>query len=292
MDRSSIVRGVLFCGIVMWQYAAVSAQQFSVTAPFNQTSSGFFEQSGVGFGISGPNFFFQQSSFGQALPQFGGFNPSSAANMGYSLHGGGWNANFNFAFGQGAQTSSVSSAPTVTMTNGVMGGMFAGQWTPFVIGAIPVVNDAAPGLGVPFGPMGSSSLLEERLSRLNAGESAIGSSNSATRSAAHGGAAGGSSHSAVDVPVSPDLDPFQQKLARASAADVGLPSVAEIERRHRAEAQAATAAQNAEVDELEARGDAALQAGKPGVARVYYRQAAARATGLRQQTLQTKANQL
>ena len=53
------------------------AQYSAVTSPFNSTSSSFFEQVGIGFGLRTRNFFFEQNSLPLAVPPFGGFTPGA-----------------------------------------------------------------------------------------------------------------------------------------------------------------------------------------------------------------------
>jgi hypothetical protein len=143
-----------------WAASATSAQaQYSaVTSPFNSTSSSYFEQFGVGFGVRTRNFFFEQNSLPLAVPPFGGFTPSAGVNVGIPLAGDGVSGFINIAASQGSRTSMVSQAPSITLANGVPGGFFDTSQTPFVVGVIPVVNDA------PITP------LNERLARIKAGE--------------------------------------------------------------------------------------------------------------------------
>jgi hypothetical protein len=245
--------------------ASGRAQQANVGVPFGQTSTGFFEQSGVGFGFGGPNLFFRQDSFNLAIPQFGGFDPGAGATFGFGVPVGNGQASFNFAFGQGSRSSATVSAPSVTIPNGGFGGFSAGSWTPFVAGAVPVVGDA-PG-GMPFGATGSTSLLAERLSRLpHEAPSTVapdGRSSQVWESANQSG------------------DLFQQNLAKAIATSGGdtVASVAQIEQFRAQRQAAAEQSTQREIDRFVARGEAAIQAGKPHVARIYFQQAAQRAEG-------------
>jgi hypothetical protein len=250
--------------------APLEAQQATVGVPFGQAGSSFFEQSGVGFGFRGPGFFFQQNSFGQALPQFGGFDPAAGANFGFAVGNGQNQGFFNFAFGQGSRSSLVSQSPSVTIGNGGFGGFSAGSWTPFVVGAVPVVGDA-PGMSVPFGPAVSGSVLEERLSRIDA-EPRTASAQSPA--------------SAVEVAPRPPV------AADASGGGVTALSVAQIHEARAAHRNAEQQARHAEIESLIARGESALAAGKPRVARIYFQQAARRAEGSQQARLNERAQAL
>ena len=254
--------------ILILAATAAHAQQDNIGVPFGQLNNGFFERSGVGFSFGGPNFFFRQNSFDLAIPQFGGYVPDAGATFGFGVPVGNGQASFNFAFGQGSQSSMSSSAVSTTVGNGGLGTFSAGSWTPFVVGAVPVVGAA------PFGPAGSPSLLAERLSRLpHEGQQASSSSGAAAESARK---------------VDPSLDPFQQNLAAAQATASGTAglSVARIEQLRTAQREAARQSAEAEIDRLVAKGEAALEAGKPRVARIYFKQAAGRAEGdLKQQLL-------
>ena len=246
------------------------AQQATTGVGLGQLNHGFFEQSGVGFGFRGPGFFFQQNGFGQALPQFGGFAPNAGASGGFAVNHGRNQANFNFAFGQGARSSFVSQTPSVTIGNGGFGSFSAGTWTPFVIGSIPVVGDAPVG-GVPFGPAGPASLLEERLSRLGSEFLHTPSPPSAENSA--------------PVAVDPALDPSQRNLVAAQGSSGGAAdlSVAQIKQLRASQRAGEARAAEVEIEGLIRQAEASLQASKPRVARIYLQQAARRAEGARKE---------
>jgi hypothetical protein len=259
---------VIIVGIVAGA-TALPAQQANVGVPFGQANHSFFEQSGVGFGLRGPGFFFQQNSFGQALPQFGGFDPAAGANLGFAVGNGQNQGFFNFSFGQGSRSSMVSQSPSVTLGNGGFGGFSAGSWTPFVAGAIPVVGDAPIG-GVPFGPAGSGSVLEERLSRIHAEPRTV----------------------SAPMPAINEVDPQPPIATDASAGGVTSLSVAQIQESRAAHRNAEQRARQAEVESLVARAESALADGKPRVARIYFQQAARRAEGSRQAHLNERVKAL
>lgn len=266
-----ILRFALIAAIAVLCSSTARSQQANIGVPFGQLNNGFFEQSAVGFSFNGPNFFFRQNSFDLAIPQFGGYTPDAGATFGFGVPLGNGQASFNFAFGQGAQSSMNSTAVSTTIGNGGFGGFSAGGWTPFVVGAVPVVGGAPVAGGGPIGPAGSSSLLAERLSRLpHEGQSAKPS-------------AGGPEPAPK---VDPSLDPFQRQLAVANATGgTSAVSVARIEEMRNSQRAAQQQSAAAEIDRLIAKADSARQTGKSNVARIYLQQAAAKASGDRKSRL-------
>jgi len=211
--RIAWLTAALFCG--PWAQTIV-AQYSTVTSPFNSLSNSYFEQVGVGFNLTGRNFFFQQNSLGPAVPPFGGFVPGAGANLGMNFRGDGFSGSLNITASQGSRTSMVGQAPSFTLTNGVPGGVFDSTVSPFVISVIPIVNDA---------PAEPSDIrptpLAERLRRRQAGERAAAppvASPAATQSSA------------------PSGDRWRDRL-KASQSDASTPklSVAEIRRRKAAQ---------------------------------------------------------
>ena len=131
------------------------AQQVRVATPHPTVSHSFYEQFGVNWGIRGNGWFFNFG--GPVAPPFGGFDPNAGANFGF----GGPNGFLNFTASQGSSTTFSGQTPMVTVINGGTGAFFDQTVRPFVTGVIPVVGGQPPAFG---------SVLEERLSRLSAGE--------------------------------------------------------------------------------------------------------------------------
>jgi hypothetical protein len=177
---------------------------------------------------------------GPALPPFGGFDPNAGASFGF----GGRNGFINFSAGQGSSTMFGGQTPFITLPNGGFGTFNDQTLQPFVTGIIPVVG---------YEPR-FDSVLEERLSRLQSGEG-IGESRQ-SESAGPGSNAKGT-----------------------SSADRGEPSVAEIKARRAAQAAAEDESAKAEIASLLEKAQAALAAGKPGVAKIHLQIAARRAEG-------------
>src|SRR5215213_6640816 len=200
------MKPLLFATVLVlesWLLAPLAQAQYSVvTSPFNSTSNGFFEQIGVGFGFRTRNFFFEQNSMPLATPPFGGFAPGAGADLGFSFGGNGSTGFINIAASQGSRTSMVSQAPSITLSNGVPGAFSDTSQSPFVVGVVPVVNDA------PATP------LAERLQRIKSGEQSTVPQSTAARRTDRTG------------------DPWRDRL-KASQDDNARPalSVAEIRRR-------------------------------------------------------------
>ncbi len=85
---------------------------------------------------------FNQNSFGSAVPQFGGFDPATAANFGFAILSD-IEVFFLLQAAKGDQRSNVVQAPTVTMFNGQSASVFDGSLQPFVTSIQPIVGDFA-----------------------------------------------------------------------------------------------------------------------------------------------------
>ncbi|MEX2561195.1 MAG: hypothetical protein WD403_14835, partial [Pirellulales bacterium] len=103
----------------------------------------------VTVGLAAPGVFsadldipFRQDSITTAVPQFGGFDPQSAASMGFAILSD-LEAYFFITATQGDRRSNVLQAPKVTMFNGSTAFVADVSQSPFVISVIPVVGDFA-----------------------------------------------------------------------------------------------------------------------------------------------------
>ncbi len=85
---------------------------------------------------------FRQDSFTSAIPQFGGFDASSAANFGFAILSD-IEVFFLIQAAKGDQRSNILNAPTVTMFNGQSASVIDASLRPFVTSVIPVVGDFA-----------------------------------------------------------------------------------------------------------------------------------------------------
>ena len=251
--RVVIVSFVAMSGVAA--YAPALAQQVTVATPHPTVSHSFHEHIGVNWGIRCNGWFFG----GRAAPPFGGFDPSAGATFGF----GGPNGFLNFTAGQGSSTTFSGQTPMVTVANGGTGAFFDQTVRPFVTGVIPVVAGQPPAFG---------SVLEERLSRLQAGE-AVGDATTGQPAAAVGGGAGG----AVKGP---------------SSAERGELSVAEIKARKTAGQAESEAAAAAEIEVILEKARGAIADGKPGVARIHLQMAARRASGERQAAILKQIDEL
>ena len=103
----------------------------------------------VTVGMSAPGVFsadldipFTQNSFGLAIPQFGGFDASAGAQLGFAILSD-IEAFFFINAAQGDKRTNVLQAPKVTLFNGQQAYVSDTSQSPFVISVIPVVGDFA-----------------------------------------------------------------------------------------------------------------------------------------------------
>lgn len=85
---------------------------------------------------------FRQGSFGLAVPQFGGFDPTAGAQIGFAILSD-IEAFFFIEAAQGDKRSNVVQAPKVTLFNGQQAYVSDTSQSPFVVSVIPVVGDFA-----------------------------------------------------------------------------------------------------------------------------------------------------
>jgi hypothetical protein len=242
------------------------------------------QQAGVGVGLQGAgDSFFQGAGFG-------GFNQPAGANFGFGLNFPGGNGFLGLSGVQGSTRTISSGGASLTMMDGVPGSIAAVTQVPFVIGFTPVVGGLGGGIGGGaiggvggFGPGGQfgptavqqafgPSLLNERLDRIQ--------QTGGVKSGGSGGLPSATvSHS--EPTVNRD-DSTTAKLAAARQSSAGQPaaSIAQIRKQQSSDDKA----QSQEIQSLLDQGQKAQAAGKPQVARIYYQQAASRASGpLKQQ---------
>ena len=85
---------------------------------------------------------FTQDSFTSTLPQFGGFDPNTAANFGFAILSD-IEVFMLLQAAQGDQRSNVLQAPKVTLFNGQQASVSDTSQRPFVTSLVPVVGDFA-----------------------------------------------------------------------------------------------------------------------------------------------------
>lgn len=148
-----------------------SAQQIRNTTSRQGIGQGFFEQTGVGWGLqhqhSGGFMFFSNGGPGP-LPPFGGFDPNAQSHFGLGGVTGDVRWNFGIYAGQGSSHSMTSQAPGIVLPDGSSGYLFNTMQQPFVTGIVPVVG--APGM----------TPLQERIVRLRYEQALRGLSKHAT----------------------------------------------------------------------------------------------------------------
>ncbi|MCX7427210.1 MAG: hypothetical protein NTW96_16480, partial [Planctomycetia bacterium] len=103
----------------------------------------------VTVGMSAPGIFaadldipFTQGSFGLAVPQFGGFDATAGASLGFAILSD-IEAFFFINAAQGDRRTNILQAPKVTLFNGQQAFVSDTSQSPFVISVVPVVGDFA-----------------------------------------------------------------------------------------------------------------------------------------------------
>lgn len=282
MSRSVWMTIIVLTGVICWQGQAAPAQQIQLTSPFQTLNDSFYENFGFGginAGRSGPkgNWYFNTGPASSAPPPFGGYDPGADARFGMQF-GGPLGLGFNMLAGQGSTRSNTVTAPTIVIPNGGTGSLFSGSIRPFVTGVIPVVGNAPIGPMLPMAPQSSVSPLAARVAQLQQQQAA-------TQAAADAGLA--PAPVAADAAIAADTARPATRAA-PSTANHGDLSVAEIRRQQAAEDAAL-------LEEIQVRIEKARgleEAGKPGLAKIYYQQAATRATGELKKQLQDKLRAL
>ena len=85
---------------------------------------------------------FQQGSYALAVPQFGGFDATAGATVGFAILSD-IEAYFFISAAQGDLRTNILQAPKVTLFNGQQAYISDTSQTPFVMGAVPVVGEFA-----------------------------------------------------------------------------------------------------------------------------------------------------
>jgi hypothetical protein len=281
------------------QLRRLQDQQVATQVRFNTTNDSFFERIGVGFGFNikggngivglGPDgqptptgdIQFRQGGAQSAVPPFGGYDPASDGTLGFAVDGSEGSMLFNFFGGQGSTRTSVTQAPVVVIPNGGQGTISDTSQTPFVTGVIPVVGApnmrALTGYGLP--PVDNRGALQARLEQAKFEELHRLSASQPTRTA--------QPHAAREE--APAIHSGGGGSAGGpSSADRGDLSVADIRRSQ----AAGDTSEDRELAALIERGRGAEAAGKRNVAKLYYQQAARRASGEQKQELLQKVREL
>jgi hypothetical protein len=250
---------VVTATIVVTGFAGTGlGQQAQVTLPSHRLNEGFFERIGVGwhFESTRPNsrMFFNYPGLNSAVPFFGGWDPATDARFGFAGRRGNTRFGFNMALQQGSSRTMIGSASSVMVPNGGSGSISSTTLRPFVTGWIPVVGQQfRPPLLLP--PAWQSRTAELSRSPVGRKKPRI-------------------LKSVDDAPLRiSNREP--RTNSSITTATRGDESVAEIRRNQLLQDQARLQ----EVEELVERARGAEQAGKLGVARIYYQQAANRSTG-------------
>lgn len=236
----------------------VLGQNVVVGTPFNNVGDSFYENYGASGSWSNGNAFFNWGG-GGAVPSFGGYDPNADARFGFSAGG----LNLGFTAGQGSSRFASSQTPMVTVPNGGYGSIFSGTVTPFVTGFVPVVG-ADGGI---YG--GGSSMLQDRMSRLQAGERPTPLKPERTQDFRQ---------ASYDSPSDGGEAPLTSLPASRSSAEVAAAGVAAQRAAYLAEANRESFAGNERFQQALARAESALTTGKSKLAKAYLDQALRYAT--------------
>lgn len=275
MSHRNILPAFVFA-VLLTGFSSIRAQQVTVTTSTIGVSDSFYEHFNIGWGFrrSGPggSMFFRFGGPNSAIPPFGGYNPNADFRFGMAQSWGNGGLNFGISAGSGSQRTITMDSASVTTLNGVPASVRSTSLRPFVVGIIPVVGDF-PLVYYPELPFQSPSPpvlispLAGRLERLRYAQQ-----NPDTVPAAE--------------PERADVGGTQPEGAGSSSslsstAQQGDISVLEIRRQQAGE----NAELQRELASLIDEARAAEKSGQKGIARLRYKQAAAKASGERRREL-------
>jgi hypothetical protein len=305
MPRYRLIFGLALAVLAAPYCESARGQQVQLTAPYHILNDSYYENFGTGFSLNnrGRNWFFNTGPATSARPPFGGYDPGADASFGIGgVLGGGTRFGFNWLGSQGSNRSHVMEAPTIVIPNGGTGSLFSGSIRPFVTGVVPVVGNSPMGPMVPvMTPQTSVSPLQERLERLRQQEALAAAQVPGADPV--GQVPRGDDDPIRDRQFRDDAPlvlgggqaagvPAAERLASGppvdSTANHGDISVAEIRRRQALEEAAREQEILIKIEKARGYEDA----GKPGVAKIYYQQAAAEADGELKQKLLAKIRSL
>jgi hypothetical protein len=294
-----------------WVFAAVAlvsahtgwAQQVQVTTPFHSLNDSYYENFGIGLSPMGRmgnrgGWFFSGTPANSTPPQFGGYDPSADATFGFRIGQFGLNA----IAGQGSNRSHVMEAPTVVIPNGGSGGIFSGSQRPFVMGVIPIVGNAPMAPMIPVNAPMTTSPLAERIERMRQAEEQMAAR--AVEAAARDDVEMAAAFQAPPARPTEDDAPLVIRGGRVldsdttrsggsiapagSTANRGDLSLQEIQQQQ----SQRDAALEYEVAVLVEKARGKEAEGKPGLAKIYYQQAASRADGQLKQEIEARIRAL
>lgn len=242
---------------------ASAQQQVTIQTPFQGVRDSFYESFNLGWNFNFGNGVvasFNNNQFG-GLPPFGGFNPGSGISTGMQIGAGDVSAGFNLDFSQGTRRSFVSQTPVITGIQGYPMFLRSGIQVPFVTGFTPVVGAGGFPLGG-FGGPGVFSVpapsLRERWEQARS-QGLLDSKKESDGGGLQMRAEPQPQPRNAGLPLADALPPTRSERARGLQANASVVNVAAQ--------QYFEKGQQAEAD------------GKAGVAKIYYRMAAKRASG-------------
>ena len=266
---ASRLRSRIFLLLFAVGFSSAANAQYSLTAtPYQATNYSYYSGVNLGWSLGGPGFAFNWNG-GNVNPPFGPFDPNANAQIGGAFRNGPYSGGFRLTAGQGADSSFVSQTPSVVVPNGGVGFISDTTQRPFVTGIIPVVGNAE-----------YQTVLQERLARLRAAAESANRESPDSLTLGKNNAAGGREPVAILGGGGSQNGP--------STAERGDVSVAEIRSRQASQ----TDTEQQEIAALIAKAKSLDQAGEVRIARIYYQQAARKATGEQQQQLLARVKEI
>jgi len=140
MRSIRLIPSVFVVGILALGAVDAPAQQTTISTPMHSVSDSFFETMGASWSMRFPNGFASIGDPSLASPQFGNFNPGAGMGSGVGFAGPNGSGGVGWWGRQGYSQSFVSQTPSVTTMNGYPGYFADTTVSPFVISNIPVVG--------------------------------------------------------------------------------------------------------------------------------------------------------
>ena len=134
------MRGICLIVVITVVASSASAQpMINQSVPLQNLGSSFYENNGVSWNFSGPNFF-ANSGGNNVVPPFGNFDPNAGLRTGAGFSAGRVSGSIGLNLAQGSSRSNVTTVPSITTMNGYPGSISDQTMRPFVTSITPVVG--------------------------------------------------------------------------------------------------------------------------------------------------------